>query len=104
MKTPFKISWLITSLTALVSLVLYFRLPPQIPLFYSLALAEQQLAAKEWIFLFPVFSALVNGGHLLILKSIKNYEALIIKLFTGSTVLVQVVLLLAMGRILWIIL
>lgn len=38
----------------IVSVLLYTIAPPQIPLWHSLAVAEQQLAPREYLALFPV--------------------------------------------------
>ena len=103
LKTPFLISFLIGSLAVLLSLVFYFRVQPQIPIFYSLSDSEQQLAPKEWLFFFPVFSLLVSFLHLALLLLIKKYDGIILKFFAWSTAIVQVVLLLVMLRILWMI-
>lgn len=102
-KTPFLMIYLVSLLTSLISLTLYFRIQPEIPIFYSLAQPAEQLAAKEWIFLFPAISIFISVAHSLLLRLINKSEKLIRKLFAWTTVVVQLMLLLAMLRILYII-
>jgi hypothetical protein len=102
-KTPFLIVYLLTLISALATLVFYFRAQPQIPIFYSLPEPAQHLAAKEWLFLFPSLSLVSTLIHVAITKSITTTDKLLVMLFSWSTVVVQVVLVLALFRIIYII-
>ena len=84
----------------LFALVAYFRLQPEIPLFYSLALPEQQLARKEWIFLFPLLSFAISTGHLFITHWCREYSPMLLKLLGWVTLSLQIVLAISMIRIL----
>lgn len=54
------LSSLCAAAMALISVYAYFfLLPPQIPLFYSLARPQDQLAPKEWFFLLPLIAVLI---------------------------------------------
>ena len=98
-KTPFRLSYLFTLAMTLAVLVLYFRIQPQIPLFYSLAQPAQQLAPKEWLWLFPVISVLITAIHLGVVQTYKNYNVLLIQLLSWTTVMIQLLLGLALLRI-----
>lgn len=102
-KTPFLLVYLMTLSSALATLVFYFRSQPEIPIFYSLPEPAQHLAAKEWLFIFPGMSTLSTLIHVAITKSIANHDRLLVALFSWSSVMIQVVLLLALFRIIYII-
>jgi hypothetical protein len=99
----FLISFLISSLLMLIALVTYFRIQPEIPLFYTLALPEHQLARKEWLFLFPFLSFSISTGHLFIIHWCREYSPMLLKLFGWITLGLQVVLATSLVRILIII-
>lgn len=102
-RQPFLISFLISLVAILLSLTIYFQIQPEIPLFYSLATKQQQLVNKEWLFIFPIFSMAISVFHILLLGLIRSYDRLVLQLYAWSTVLVQVILILAFIRIVWII-
>lgn len=102
-KTPFLLVYLSSLFSVLITLTLYFRTQPIVPIFYSLAEPAQHLANKEWLFLFPTLSIGISILHTLLLKLIAKAEPLLIKLFAWTSVVIQVVLLLAIMRILYII-
>jgi hypothetical protein len=102
-RTPFLISYLCTFSLSLLTLVSYFRIQPQIPLFYSLARPAEHLAAKEWLFLIPAISGAISFIHLLLINVFHDYDRTLITLFSWTTVAIQVVLSLALIRVLWII-
>ena len=103
LKTPLLLIMLVTLVVALTSLVYYFRIQPVIPLFYTMIQAENQLVAKEWLFLFPIFSSIITMLHLTILAKLVDHEQVLVTLFTWSTFALQVLLLIAFFRILVII-
>lgn len=102
-KTPFLLVYLLTLISLLSTLVYYFRSQPQIPIFYSLPEPSQQLASKEWLFLFPGLAIISTFIHVAVTKSISTSDRLLVILFSWSTVVVQVVLTLALFRIIYII-
>lgn len=103
LKRPFLISFLITTVIFLVTLIFFFRIQPQVPLFYSLARPSQHLTSKYWLFLLPALSLLINITHLMIVSFIKQTDKLLMKLLTWTTVGMQLILGLALFRILIII-
>lgn len=102
-KTPFLIVYLLTLTSALATLVFYFRAQPQIPIFYSLPEPAQHLAPKEWLFLFPSLALASTLVHVTIVKAIANTDRVLVMLFSWSTVVVQIILVLALFRIIYII-
>lgn len=103
LKAPLLSIFLISSAQALLALINYFKLQPQIPLFYSLARKSQYLVNREWLFLFPALSFVISFGHLFLLKTLRQLEPLLLKLFAWTTVGFQVILSLALIRIILIV-
>ena len=63
---------------------------------------DQQLSAKAWIFVFPVISLLINTVHTVLIGLESKRESLLLVLFSRITVIIQVVLFLAVVRIVYI--
>jgi len=64
---------LLVLFSLIVTLVFWWRLPPQVPLFYSLPYGVSQLATKEWFFILPGLSTLTWLGYLILSKqSVKS--------------------------------
>jgi len=87
-KLPLGLVALIGLISWLVALTTYFTLQPVIPLFYTLPQLEQQLVAKEWIFLLPSLIALVAVLHSFIAYRLQDGFSLLLQLFTWTSVLV----------------
>ncbi len=64
-----------TCIIILTGVGYFFLLQPQIPMFYSLARVEDQMANKEWIFLFPALALLIMLFERLESKSLQSNEA-----------------------------
>jgi hypothetical protein len=103
LKTPFLISFLLSSVLSLSFLVLYFTIQPIVPLFYSLAEPQDFLAPKEFLVLFPLMSFTITFLHLYLIRFLKTYEKIIQQLFSWITVLIQILFALAFFRIITII-
>lgn len=86
------ISIIVVSVVFLISLVLFPQLPPVIPLFYSLAAPSQHVVSKNWIWLFPSLLLCITLLHLIIVRAAKDYQPLLLLLFTWTTVGVQIFL------------
>lgn len=93
----------ISCLLILITTIAFFQLQPLIPLFYSLAEPNEYLADKYWIFVFPVISACITVGHLLLLPMLRNHDRVIQQLFSWLTVLVQVLCVVAALRVILIV-
>ncbi len=102
-RIPFLLSILLSSTITLMVLAMYFRLQPQVPIFYSLANPSEYLADKQWIMLFPLLSFSTLFIHIFVLSSLKLYEKIINQMFVWTTVVIQSLFFLAVVRILIII-
>ncbi len=103
LRTALLSMFLISSVQVLIVLINYFNSQPVVPLFYSLARKSQYLVRKEWLFLLPLISYVMTLVHLFILRAMKDYEPLLLKIFAWTTVGFQVILSLALVRIILII-
>jgi hypothetical protein len=106
LKTPVLTSWLVSAVVLLLVLGSLFAVPPQVPLLYSLALPSQQLAAREWLFLFPALSILMSLGHSFLLTKLyaqASLDELMLRIFAWTSVAWQGILGLALLRIVWIV-
>lgn len=61
------LSFILTVLTTLTIFGLFAILPPQVPLWYSLSINEQQLAPKVALFLLPISMAVIILAHSILL-------------------------------------
>jgi len=100
---PMMLSLLISCSLSLLALTSYFNIQPVVPLFYSLARPSQYLINKEWLFFFPVFSFFITFTHLFIIKFLINFEQVVLKIFAWVTIALQIILSLAMIRIIWLV-
>ena len=92
-------SWTVNLLLVGLAIVFYFQLPPQIPLFYSLAEDNQQLAHKIWFFLLPAIGLIINLLHTFLLNFFRHYDEFLIRLFAGLTLAWQILILIIAARI-----
>lgn len=102
-RIPILISILVTFITSFSAATFYFTVQPVIPLMYTLALPEQQLVDKQWLMIFPALSFAINFFNLLTLNIMKKYKKVLLQIFAWTTVLLQILLLIAMIRIIIII-
>ena len=86
------VSLIVVSVVFLMSLVLYAKLPPVIPLFYSLASPSHHVVSKNWMWFFPSILLSITLFHLIIVRAAKDYQPLLLLLFTWTTVGVQLFL------------
>lgn len=99
LKSPLFLSIALTGATIITLIFSFFSAQPQIPLFYSLAQANQQLVSKNWLFLFAALSLFITTFHFLLIALFKQLDLLLLKLFAWTTVLVLTLLLMALLRI-----
>ncbi len=81
------LSYVLTLLASVITLIGLVILPPQIPLWYSLAIPEQQLVPKMFLILFPIFMLILTTTHTLIIGKLRTMDATIIKIFSFGTTL-----------------
>ena len=99
LRTSVLVSLLLSSSLWLLVLVFFIPLPPQIPLFYSRALAEQYLAHKLWFFILPTTSLAISLFHLFINRYLLSIDILLARLFAWTTVVVQILVAISIIRI-----
>lgn len=100
---PLRISLSISLLIILLSIIFYPQLQPEIPLFYSLPRSSQQLAHKLWIFFFPLLSIFITVSHFFMISVNSQIKNRLKKLFSWTTVILQILLFLIFIRIIYII-
>lgn len=98
-RTPITTSWILFLVFLVISIIYFFLSQPEIPFFYTLANKQDQLAPKAFLFLFPAISLIINIVHFFILKSLQKFSAILLKLFAGTTIALQVLLGFALIRI-----
>jgi hypothetical protein len=98
-KTQLLVSFYLTVLITLVSTIYYFLAQPELPFFYTLPLPQQALGSKIWLFFFPLFSFLITLLHMIVISFYQDLEALVLRLFANMTAVIQVILLLALIRV-----
>lgn len=97
------IAYAISIIQIVVATLALLFLQPEIPLFYTLAEEEQQLAPKIWVLIFPILSVAINLAHSFILGINTKKDEVLLSLFVKITIILQVVLLLALLRIIYIV-
>lgn len=101
-RIPLLISLLLTAATTAISILFLANAQPVLPILYTLTRPEQTLVAKWWLLLIPVFSLLFSLiGHMVYL-TLQSIDQFILQLFTWFSVFTQLVLLLALLRIIFI--
>ncbi|MEA2056153.1 MAG: hypothetical protein U9O78_00330 [Patescibacteria group bacterium] len=96
---PLRISLTISLVIFALSTWFYPKLQPEIPLFYSLADPSRQLVAKQWLFLLPVISLIICTIHLILIRTFAKLNELALFLFSWSTVMIEVIILMILLRI-----
>lgn len=76
---------------SVATIVLLTFIQPEIPLFYTLSQPERQLAPKIWLFLFPALSWLITFFHFTLIKTLKDLEQNIQKMFCWTTVVIVII-------------
>ena len=102
-RTPFLLSYILVLSSFLAGLVMLFRIQPIIPIFYSLARPADWLAPKIFMFIIPIAMTLITLGHLAWLYRVKDYDRLLLQLFAWTTFTINLILALALIRILTIV-
>ena len=98
-KLPFLLALLMASISTFTTLITYPSLQPELPLFYSLALPEQQLIAKEFIFLLPAVTFGIFFFHLISCQILYGIDRTFMKLMSWLTVIFESLLLFSLIRI-----
>ncbi len=98
-QTPITVSWILFFLSLVTTIIFYFLAQPELPLFYTVATKQDQLAPKLLLFIFPTVSLFINVLHFFIFRILQKYSAILLKLFVGTTIGLQILLGFALFRI-----
>ncbi|MEP7167070.1 MAG: hypothetical protein ABI758_03775 [Candidatus Woesebacteria bacterium] len=79
--------------------LLFFFAPPQIPLWYSLSIVEQQLDAKILVFIFPTLITIIALIHSFFMRKVRTLDLYLHSLFFYATFVPIVILYIALIRI-----
>lgn len=94
---PMRLSLATMFIILLVVIVAQFIIQPVVPLFHSLPSSNAQLASKEWLFLLPFLSMLINSIHLGAINRF-NLNELVLKLTAWTDAILQLILLMVTLR------
>lgn len=87
----------------IVSLVIagfaFFFSPPEVPIWYSLSIPEQQLDQKTMLFLFPSSIAVMTIAHFFLNKKLRQIDAQLALIFSYATLIPISIILVAQLRI-----
>ncbi len=103
LRTPFLLSVLAAAINGFLVSIMYMPLQPEIPIFYSLAQSSDHLAPKVMFFLLPILSFGVLAFHFFLLKFLDEIAMVMQRFFAWSTCIIEVLLLLASVRIIWLV-
>jgi hypothetical protein len=100
--------WLVSGslmgLTVVAALVFFWRLPEQIPLFYSLPYGYSQLADKVYLWLLPTLSFLFWLGLSIIMVWLIEKDVVLVRMLAWFSSLISFLLLAGLVHVLVIIL
>lgn len=94
------ISLILFGLSSLVLAFTYHRLPPVIPLFYSLTKGEKQLAPKPYIFFLPTTNILLIFAHTWICRLSFNQDRMFTRVISSASTIVTILFSVALIHIL----
>ncbi|HCC84615.1 MAG TPA: hypothetical protein DEP87_02950 [Candidatus Pacebacteria bacterium] len=77
-------------------------LQPMIPLLYSVTNTSLQLVSRWWILVFPGLAVLFALIHLILVRVLRDWAEIIIRLIAWSCVVLEIILLLIQIRLLWV--
>ncbi|HSW90130.1 MAG TPA: hypothetical protein VLH19_04635 [Patescibacteria group bacterium] len=82
--------------------LLYLRLPPVLPLWYSLATPDQQLVNKFWLLSIPLSLLGILIFHIFLESTLKKFDPILRKILRVGTLLITTLGTIAFFRILWV--
>lgn len=91
--------FILNAIVILLSILIYFYLPPQIPLWHSLALPEQKLTNKEFIAVLPLSILIVTLLHTGILTLYTHIDPQTKKIVWSGTLLVLLIFCIAFIKV-----
>lgn len=97
---PILASSLIFILVTAIFSIYFPKLPPKLPLFYSLPWGEGQLASKEQFFLLPIFLILITLINSFIASQLHPLQFVLKRMLMLSLVLINLIILVTTFKIL----
>ncbi len=98
-RIPLLISLTLIAITTTVTVIYISFAQPVLPILYTLTRPEESLIVKWWLLLLPAFSLLFGLiAHVLHL-TLQTLDRFVLQLFSWFTIFVQLVILLALIRI-----
>jgi hypothetical protein len=94
-------SYALTFVAAILGIGSLFLLPSEVPIWFSLAIPEQQLMPKVLILVFPVTMLVICLLHTLIIRRLRSMDETIIKIFSFGTTLTTLLLLVGLIHIMY---
>ncbi len=102
-KLPFSLAGLLTIATAFLAVLPLGVIQPVVPLFYSLP-TDQVLVSKYWLLIFPIFATFTMISHLFLIWFARQFQSIVLQLFTWFTLIVIGINFAILIRILWLLL
>jgi hypothetical protein len=101
-KKPLFACWVLTLLMIFVSGGYFFIAQPELPVFYTMARPAQSLVPSVWLFVFPTISILMSFIHIGIAHWMRSMDNLLLIIFTRTGLALQLVLFIALLRLIWV--
>ena len=99
---PLQIFFLLLAMSFIVIAVFYYRLPPEIPFFYSLPWGEEQLAKNYYILFIPGFTLTIFLINFIFVLIISKKDIFLAQIILWSTCFIAVLSLITLIRIIFI--
>lgn len=97
-------SVLLLAINLIITGAFYHRLPPLLPMFYSLVRGEQQLANKPFILILPLAAAAFFTTHLILAKVNFDTDRMFSRILAMSSALISFLFTVALAHIIIIVL
>lgn len=97
---PFILAFAAAALILIETVFSYGKLQPVIPMFYSLTNTEDQLVSKQFVFIFPILAILILFIHIPLQSYLQKHDMFDSVVFSWSTTIVEILLVIAYTRIL----
>lgn len=101
-QSAFIVGLIVTLASALITGALIQVTQPELPLLYTLAQPVATLVKKDWLFIIPALCLLLELVNLTFIAWFKSLPNLLLGVFSWTLVTSQLLLLLALLRIVWI--
>lgn len=97
--TAVKLSLAVIVIGFLIIVLSWSRLPPEVPLFYSLPWGENQLADQIWLLVLPLLALGVTGFNLLVSAVVVKFDIMAAVVLNCTSVGVAVLVVITLFQI-----